>query len=380
MVDCSQAGKLNIPDNIPDAATEIDLSNNFITALRSGDFENCIAVRTLNLQMNKLSGIPRNIFKSMSNIRVLGLNDNWFTYNNNSFPDDPFGNLVNLKTISLQCTAGYTTMYNEFLFMLEMLPLTLEELNINIPGVFGIADQIKKFLNLRKLGLYDTLFDETIVLQNDTFKPLKDIAIQELKIETLHLDSVHPLAFSHFSKLKTLDMSGTKGLTIAELQPALLGMESMDLEELKLSHFIKTEDKPELVVLDTKMFENSHFRKLVEIRMDNTGIYEIKVRKRPFSQLVNLEKLNLSSNFLSLKHIQRISHSSIWKKLTKLRELDLSFQTCISYDATTNLTLDLPSNLSRVYLSHTRSADDGQPVNIIIISSSSKISNFKFHK
>ena len=173
-------------------------------------------------------------------------------------------------------------------------------------------------------------------------------------------------------------MSGTKGLTIADLQPALLGMESMDLEELKLSHFIKTEDKPELVILNTKMFENSHFRNLVEIRMDNNEIYEINVRKRPFSQLVNLKKLNLSSNFLSLKHIMRISHSSIWKKLTKLRELDLSFQTCISYDATTNLTLDLPSNLSRVYLSHTRSADDGQPVNIIIISSSSKISNFKF--
>ena len=90
-------------------------------------------------------------------------------------------------------------MYNEFSFMLEMLPLTLEELNINIPGVFGIADQIKKFSNLRKLGLYETPYDETIVLQNDTFKPLKDIAILELKIETQHLDGVHPSAFSHFS-------------------------------------------------------------------------------------------------------------------------------------------------------------------------------------
>ena len=149
--------------------------------------------------------------------------------------------------------------------MLKMLPLTLEELNINIPGVIGIADEIQKFKNLTKLGLYGAEEDGAIVLLNDTFEPLHNISIQELKIKVRRIIDVQPSAFSHFSKLRTFDMSGTIGLSIDDFLPVLLGLTTTNLEKLKLSHFIKSDINPELVTLRATFFENMRFCNLAEI-------------------------------------------------------------------------------------------------------------------
>ena len=203
-------------------------------------------------------------------MRIIRLGDNSLDYTTISFPDNPFRNLIRLKAISLQSDKITATIFDGFSRMLEMLSLTLEELNINIPGVIGIADKIKKFVNLRKLGLYNGPIDQYFVLQNDTFKPLQDIALQELKIKTRHLIGVDPLAFSHFPNLTTLDMSGTNGLTIADLQPPLLGLKTTDLETLKLSHFTKTENQPKLVILKQTFFENRNFSNLVDMEMDHS--------------------------------------------------------------------------------------------------------------
>ena len=85
LVDCAEAYLVNIPDNIADAATEIDLSGNNIENLHSDDFENCREVRTLNLQRNRLSVIPQDIFNSMINIRTIRLDENGLEYTNHSF-------------------------------------------------------------------------------------------------------------------------------------------------------------------------------------------------------------------------------------------------------------------------------------------------------
>ena len=375
-MNCSQAGLLNIPDNIPDSATDIDVSNNRIRDLHSDDFENCIEVRSLSFQRNDLQMIPQAIFNSMINIRVLRLQDNYLHYNRDSFPTNLFGNLTKLYAISLQSVKISGLKIEEFSRMVSILPSSLEELNINIPGVRGIADKIKKFVNLRKLGLYDGPSDKPFELRKDTFKALKNIAIQELKIKTPHLANVHSSALSHFRTLKTLDMSETKGLSIADLQPALLRLNTTNLKKLKLSHFARSESGSDLVVLNERFFENRCFRNLVDIEMDNTEIYIIKFHRGSLYKLEYLRKLDLSSNFLSLKLIN--SYPKLWKRLTNLRELDLSSQTSIRHDATTEVTLDLPSNLSKLDLSHIRSANHGLPMKIII-PSPSVICNFKFH-
>ena len=243
-----------------------------------------------------------------------------------------------------------------------MLPSTLEELNINIPGVVGIADIITKFKKLRKLSLYDA-FSTNLRIQSGTFTPLQRIPIEQLKIKTGYLSYVDPLTFLPFPKLKTLDLSKNKGLTIVDLSPALFGLKITNVEKIKLSSFTRSNLRPKLVILNSTFLNGlAQIRRLVDLQMDMTEIYSINDTGKHLSQLFNLQRLHISFNFISMKDMGAID----WKRLINLRDLDISYQTFIMWDIQFTVQLALPMNLSKLCLSHTRRTDDNLPIEIII--------------
>ena len=368
MVDCSKNSKLNtVPDKIPCEVVELDLSEHFII-LHADDFENCSNIRQLNLHLINSNSLPKDIFKSLLNIRSIWLHDNHLQYNKDCFPTNLFKNLSSLRAISLQMQSIRTPSMEAFDGMLQMLPLTLEELSINIPNEIGV-EMLNNFKRLRKLGLYGRGMN--LKIQNDTFKPLRYLPIEELRIKVNNLDYVQPLGFRHFPNLKKLDMSETTGMTIADFYPAMLGLENTKLEILKLSYFTKNISKPELVILNGTHQQNFDLRNLVILEMDNAEIFLIGDAGIHLSKLLNLKTLNMSFNFLNLKHINAI----LWDWLLKLRELDLSYQTYTMRGRTGGVSLVLPPNLTTLCLSN-RLMDTDFP-SAIIIKTRTNITNFQ---
>ena len=354
-----------VPDNIPDAANVIDMSENFMREFdESNNFDNCSNVKKLNLGLTRIKIIPQDLFQSMLEIETLVLNGNLLNYDNISFPNNPFENLTSLKSVSLHSWANIVTDLNEFGRILDMLPSTLDELNINIPGVVGIADIINKFKKLRKLSLYDA-FSTNLRIQSGTFTPLQRVPIEQLKIKTGYLSYVDPLTFLPFPRLKTLDLSKNKGMTIADLSPALFGLKFTNVEKIKLSSFTRSNLRPNLVILNSTFLNGlAQIRRLVDLQMDMTEIYSINDTGKYLSQLFNLQRLNISFNFISMKDMGAID----WKRLITLRDLDISYQTFILWDIHFQFVvkLALPMNLSKLCLSHTRRTDDNLPIEIII--------------
>ena len=272
LVECR--GLKEVPDNIPDAANVIDMSDNFMKEFdKSNNFDNCSNVKKLNLELAHIKSIPQDLFQSMLEIETIMLNGNSLKYDNISFPNNPFENLTSLKSVSLQSWVNLVTDLNAFGRILDMLPSTLEELNINIPGVVGIADMIKKFKKLRKLGLYDA-FSRNLTIPSGTFTPLQRVPIEQLKMKPGFLSYVHPLTFSPFPKLKTLDLSENKGMTIADLSPALSGLKFTNAGKIKLSSFTRSKLRPNLAILNSSFFNGlAEIRSLVDLQMDMTEIY-----------------------------------------------------------------------------------------------------------
>ena len=253
-----------------------------------------------------------------------------------------------------------------------MLPSTLEELNINIPGVVGVAEMMKKFEKLRKLGLYDP-YSKNLEIQSNTFVPLQQIPIQELRIRAGSLSYIHPRVFTPFFELETLDLSESKGMEIADLYPSLIGL---NVTKLKLSSFTRSthNSKLELVILNgTFMNALAGIRRLVDLQMDNAEIYSIQDTRKHLTQLINLQKLNISFNFISMKDIAAID----WTRLRSLRDLDISHQMFITSDIKFRVELALPSNLSKLCMSHIRRLDDNLPIEVVI-SDPTRTGNFEF--
>ena len=308
----------------------------------------------------------------MVNIRQIMLQDNLLLYSEVSFPGNPFEKLIFLESISIQTIFAESVSLEEFGRMLRMFPLTMQESNINIPGGEGIAGMIRNFTQLRKLGLYGP-YDKALEIRNDTFKLLHDTPIEELRIKAPKLSKVEALAFQHFPKLKTLDMSKTKGVTISDFYPALLGLKSTKLEKLILSFFTKDSFKPELVILNDTYQENFELRHLKDLQMDNAEIFLLNDRGIHLSKLINLERLNMSYNFLILKHINAI----LWDRLINLRQLDLSYQMYNIRTSTMAVALFLPPTLIDLLMSNSGMVDGESPSSIVIQNHTS-VRNFKF--
>ena len=149
------------------------------------------------------------MLNSMTNLEKFVLDRNWgFSYDAWSFSGDTFAGLPQLKSISIRQLMFISSMpFDAYAFVFQKLPLTLEELNVSIPGGENISQPLSKFTKLRKLGLQG-ISGTFNTITNDTFKSLENITIEELTIVAFNLTSVEPLAFYHFPELKSLTLNG----------------------------------------------------------------------------------------------------------------------------------------------------------------------------
>ena len=353
---CGNAAFVNVPDMIPDKVVVIDLSNNALKKLNNDSFSNCTNVTKLDLSNNQISVIWNVMLRSMPNLEIIVLDGNTgISYNKLSFPDDTFADLLHLKSVSIWCNIfAIPRSLDEYAFILQKLPHTLEELNVSIPGGENISQPLSIFTKLRKLGIQG-MSGTFNTITNDTFKPFDNITIEELTITAFNLTSVEPLAFYHFSELKSLVILGFHCLSVTDFYPALMGLQRTKLEKLRLSSYYVDEvlysymkERSEMVILNESFCENLNLPHLTHLHLDHSRLVEVRGGNLGcFSKLSNLKVLNLQFNCFSIFEINQFD----FQMIRGLTEINLSHQ----YDpmfVRSDVVFLPPMNLSTLDLSY----------------------------
>ena len=409
MLDCKDSSLKRVPD-IPDDVIVVDLKNNDISELFNDSFENCSNVRKLDLSNNfEISVIRSIMLRGMPNLEEIVLNDMCgIRWNEQSFPDDTFENLTRLTSVSLQrlirqCPRDLTM--TEFDFMMHKLPKSLVNLSVTIPVEGGFSEKLMNFTRLKKLEIQQSMLEMPITITNDTFECLKNVSLETLTIKfDNQLSGVEPLAFYYLPKLKSLDMSGTSGISIADFYPALIGLQNTTIEYLRLSSMQSNyifssssvatifgptrkqlvwapgqgvtattsswrapcgplqprgppRDRGACGALATPLFsspvflngsfcENLVLPNLRDLQLDHTQLFAIN--KSCFISLPNLKVLNLSFNSLSMEYLSFL-FENLWSH-KNLTELDISNQGG-SIGSRAFLCVKLPPNLTKMDMS-----------------------------
>ena len=355
------------------------MGNNAIRKLHNDSFENCWYLEKIDLTRNGIEIIPVAIFMSVFNLKEIALVDNLLKYNDDCFPGNLFQHTSNLKLVSIQSYMMPNDLSLENLeTMIKKLPDTLEELNINVPASDGFAVKFTNFKKLKKLGIYDfnyvTKFN---TIANDTFKPLANSAIEELRIRAQNLHAVEPLAFSHFSKLTTLDMSETIGMSVADFYPAWTGLQQTQLKKLVLESMCKDFSKT-LTSLNDTFFKEFNLPHLVDLHIGSAQITTIIYIRPNFTGLPKLENLNLSRNYMSMADLFWLSVKYL-KHLSSLRELDISHQIGMTLGDMQPAKFNVPPNLVKLDMSNIRHEYINIPFEMFI-GNPSKLQYFKFQE
>ncbi|XP_076460570.1 slit homolog 2 protein-like isoform X2 [Babylonia areolata] len=145
VVDCRDKGQTEIPDNIPESATEIRLEENHITQIPSRAFADMKKLRRIDLSNNQISFVAPDAFSGLHQLSSLVLYGNKIT----ELPPGVFNGLTSLQ-----------------LLLMNANKITCVR-----------VDAFKDLHALHLLSLYDNKIQS---LANGTFAPLKNI-------QTLHL-------------------------------------------------------------------------------------------------------------------------------------------------------------------------------------------------
>ena len=184
-------------------------------------------------------------------------------------------------------------------------------------------------------------------ITNDTFEGLRNITLDTLIIKSAKIEKVQSHAFYYLMELKSLDMSGTSGITIANFSPALIGLQNTKIEKLRLSFMHGNDMILSPVSLEDLFCEKLALPHLVDLLMDHTQL--IAVHPNCFIELLNLKVLNLSFNLLTIEYFYFIIIPSLLPH-KHLTELDMSYNNYRDFVGK-RLDFGLPPTLTKLNMS-----------------------------
>ncbi|XP_012159576.1 slit homolog 3 protein isoform X2 [Ceratitis capitata] len=193
---CNGAGLTEVPGNLPATALIIDLSQNNITELRTGDFANITKVREINLSGNQLSSISKEIFAGLSHLQRLWLNDNKIKH----IEPDTFSGINDLSELDLSNNSILLNNAGPFLSQPNLLKLSCR--NCSWTKLFD--NTFKGLTGLQSLKLDFNDFNKKI--NTKAFLPLRNVTklrLPDLKPQSVTelcnlLTAIDNISFEHF--------------------------------------------------------------------------------------------------------------------------------------------------------------------------------------
>ena len=319
--DCSARGLDEVPGDLPEDVTSLNLNGNNITMLTNVSFVSYSALRVLSLESNGLRNIQKGVFYPLVYLEELILERNNIT----CLLNDIFGRNKNLKLVQLSS--------NNFTSIPIRAFASLQTLNL----IFLNHNPIRRLnfsgFSLMNLSILDLQFLEISSVQINEFSPLKEKTIHSVDLSGNNLTHLPDGVFQYLNCVTRLDLSccSINNLTLN----SFLGMESLEalyVEQSKvkwITGFSESFNKSSLSNPPLKNLSLSGnripaltsnvFSGLDKLIFLDLSLCKIKhIDNDTFQGLISLNSLDLSSNDIDSVYAKTFSH------LLSLHELKLS--------------------------------------------------------
>ncbi|XP_063067941.1 toll-like receptor 13 [Engraulis encrasicolus] len=192
---CYQKHLENIPQNLPVVATEIDLSNNAITAIKRDDLKNLVHLEILNISQNHISHVERGAFRNLISLTLLNLTSN----NLNKITDEFFSGLTNLKVLLLEFNGNLTIDPSSFSVFSKLECVKLS------------GNNLRNITYLQPIFRIETLKELHIAKNNISHFQSTDILYSSLQLQKLNLSSnpisIFNITANIFPNLTSIDLA-----------------------------------------------------------------------------------------------------------------------------------------------------------------------------
>ncbi|KAM9468036.1 decorin [Clarias gariepinus] len=219
VVQCSDLGMKNVPENIPSDTHLLDLQNNKITEIRENDFKGLKGLHALILVNNKITIIHAKALAPLVNLERLYLSKNMLKDIPNNMPKTVQELRIHENQISKIKKASFTGMVNVIVMELGSNPLTSSGVD---------ADAFKDLKRVSYIRIADTNITS---IPKGLPTSLSELHLDGNKITKVTVDSLKGL--KHLAKL------GLSNNEIAVVENGTVAM-MPHLRELHLEHNLLT--------------------------------------------------------------------------------------------------------------------------------------------
>ncbi|TWW64725.1 II Dermatan sulfate proteoglycan [Takifugu flavidus] len=183
VVQCSDLGLKEVPEDIPDDTILLDLQNNKIAEIKENDFKNLKGLQTLILVNNKISAIHNKALSPLTKLQRLYLSRNALKDMPPNMPKSLQELRIHDNAITKIKKATFQGMSN---IIVMGLPSSLSELHLDANKITKVtAASVQGLKNLAKLGLSD---NDISSVENGTMANVPHL--RELHLDNNALTSV----------------------------------------------------------------------------------------------------------------------------------------------------------------------------------------------
>ena len=201
----------------------LELSNNNLSSLSSSQFSGLTNLETLQLWNNKLSSLPSNLFSGLTRLETLGLSANELS----SLPSGIFAGLAELTELDLAVNRFSSFSENAFANLTELTELELERNQLG-----SLAENL--FDGLTRLEYLSLHQNELTNLPEELFDGLS--ALEDLYLNQNRLTTLAEDIFDGLISLEGLELGGNQLNALPEeVFDGLAALEGLGLNQNRLA-------------------------------------------------------------------------------------------------------------------------------------------------
>ena len=249
----------------------LDLSVSKILTIESGAFDTLFSLKQLKLPLNMLTffseiSVANGVFNDLRNLEYLDISRN------------------------RKSKINYISTRNELFTSLSKLHFLAVDLPERVDQ-FVSTNNYSWLLSVKTLTIHGSL----AFISNLTFAIFKQSNVSYLALRSRLLEDVEPMAFSHFSKLRTLIVSYNMRLGFQNISKSWYGLSFTAVEVLDLTCISPYDRK--IIQIQPSFFNNLRRINITDLHLSHNDIYSVSgdmVTNLPY-----VKRIWLSNNRLS---------------------------------------------------------------------------------